>query len=171
MTCSPRSKNPPTVTCWTGKKSSISRSTRSATSSSKSSQTSRPGESCTPTIGAPWTPSPKPSQLSSHYTSTNWPVNKPPCPSTTIQPRGESQHPNGSVLTGTTSHQPSTLLAHRQEHGLNLGLTLGPGTVSAHPPAAEGHHPAASPDRAGAHPLGMVQTEDWIPRYAGTEGG
>src|SRR4051812_45218927 len=77
MTCSPRSKNPPTVTCWTGKNSSISRSTRSATSSKRSSQTSRPGESCTPTIVALWTPSPKPSQPSSHYTSTNWPVNKP----------------------------------------------------------------------------------------------
>jgi hypothetical protein len=72
-------KNPPTETCWTGKKSSTSRSTKSVTSSNRSSRTSKPGESCILTIGAHWTRSPRPSQPSSLYTSTNWALNKPHC--------------------------------------------------------------------------------------------
>jgi hypothetical protein len=58
-------------------------------------------------------------------------------PSPCRQPTGESRRPNGSVLTGTTSHQPSVLPTHRQGHGLDLGLTPRPTRSSAHPPAAE----------------------------------
>jgi hypothetical protein len=55
--------------CWTGKKNSTPRLTRSDGSSSRLLPTSRPGESCTPITGDRSTPSPQRSQPLSRSTS------------------------------------------------------------------------------------------------------
>ena len=56
------SRSPKAANYRIGRKSSISKSTRSATSSSRSSRISRPGGSCIPTTVGRWQHFPKPSQ-------------------------------------------------------------------------------------------------------------
>jgi hypothetical protein len=69
LACSLLSRSRPTGTCWTARKRSTPRSTRSAMSSNRSSRTLRPGGSCTPTTGDHSTRSPRRSQPLSAYIS------------------------------------------------------------------------------------------------------
>src|SRR5829696_7391406 len=63
--------------CSNGRRNSTPPSTRSATSSNAPSPTSRPGDACTPTTADLGAPTPKPSALSGHSTSSSSVLHKP----------------------------------------------------------------------------------------------
>lgn len=72
-------RKPPAVNYWTGKKNSTQQSTKSATSSNRSSRTTRPGGACSPTTADHYAPTQPPSTRSGHSTSSNFVLHKPHC--------------------------------------------------------------------------------------------